>query len=362
VKDRSIYQCSDFAIRFSSSTTKNLGNTIASLSKLEKYDDRPFLVCIVTPNKNYLILANTSFLKKISHSSQNLRLDNIRGSFNGSDIARKFQQLENIPTNFDQLFAIHDSLGFEGNLSRLVDATNNINPTGVSFSPTADELVNIMKAEERALNFVSSSDYLCLKKELDLKVDKYKSEILIASLIDNVNVRGRVIEYLIAGEDEKLRLSLVDALVNKTKSIPPFQTANNLGDYIKDFPNFMTATDIKTKVMVLNSNPKAYNVDKMLQFLATERSVFMFYFVGIDLTKLMGTVLISIFENRLLDSTILLRHWAGRNSRGVTQFDGKIIQDLLSTPGNYINSNRVKDFLQLLIDLPTTASLQNDLE
>ena len=63
-----------------------MSNTVLSLSALQKYDDKPFIVCIVTPDTNYMMLANSTFLKKISHSSQELRVDNIRGSFNGSDI------------------------------------------------------------------------------------------------------------------------------------------------------------------------------------------------------------------------------------------------------------------------------------
>jgi hypothetical protein len=38
---------------------------------------------------------------------------------------------------------------------------------------------------------------------LDERVKKYHDVILIASLIENVNIRGRAIEYIIAGEYEK---------------------------------------------------------------------------------------------------------------------------------------------------------------
>jgi len=38
-KDRSVYYCNSFAIRFSSSATQNFGNTILSLSNLQKFDD-----------------------------------------------------------------------------------------------------------------------------------------------------------------------------------------------------------------------------------------------------------------------------------------------------------------------------------
>jgi hypothetical protein len=56
-----------------------------------------------------------------------------------------------------------------------------------------------------------------------------------------------------------------------------------LGDYTREFKKYMTETDVKTKIMILNSNPKAYNIDKMLEFLSTDKSIFMFYFVGLDL-------------------------------------------------------------------------------
>jgi hypothetical protein len=77
IKDRSVYYCQDFAIRFSSSSRPAFSNTVLSLSMLQKYDDRPFIVCLVTPLKNYTYLANTTFLSRISHSSQNLRKMNV---------------------------------------------------------------------------------------------------------------------------------------------------------------------------------------------------------------------------------------------------------------------------------------------
>ena len=87
-RDRSVFYCKDFAIRFSSAASANFSNTVLSLSNLRKVDDRPFVVCVTTPAENYLFLANSTLLRKISHSSQELRENNIRGSFNGSDIER----------------------------------------------------------------------------------------------------------------------------------------------------------------------------------------------------------------------------------------------------------------------------------
>ena len=351
VKDRSVYYCADYALRFSSSATRNFGNTVLSLSNLRKYDNRPFIVCLVTPSENYCLIANTTFLKKISHSSQELRENNIRGSFNGSDIVREFEGICNCAENIGRLYAIHAEIGFEGNLVRLVEATNNISPSGTKYHVSDTASAIILEAPKRAMCFVADTDCADLKAELDAQVDRFKNEILLAALIENVNVRGRIIEYLIAGEDESLRLQLISALKAGDRGIPQFKTDNTLGDYHRHFDAFDTETDVKTKIMILNSNPKAYNIDKMLEFLAEDRSVFMFYFVGIDPGKIVNTVLVSMFQRALLRSTILLRHWSGRNSRGVTQFEGKIINDLIVTPDSAIDESESIDFLKRVIML-----------
>jgi len=324
-----------------------------SLSNLRKVDDRPFLVCLVTPTKNHLFIANSTFLRKISHSSQALRVDNIRGSFNGSDIIRKIENIAgditNVPDNFEQLFDIHTAIGFDENLPRLVEATNNISPIGQKFLVTDANRNQIMLAPARAVEFVKSEDFDNLKSDLDGKVSKFKNEILIASLIENVNIRGRIIEYLIAGDDETLRNELITALKNKTY-LPEFKTENSLGDYEKIFDKFQTQTDIKTKIMFLSSNPKAYNIDKMLEFLSLKQSVFMFYFIGLDLNNVVGTSLVSMFQNDLLIGTVMLRHWAGRNSRGVTQFDGRAIHKVVLNQENVIDLHAACKHLGTMIE------------
>lgn len=351
INDRSVFYCKEFSIRFSSSRNRSFSNTVLSLSNLQKIDNKPFLACLVTPTINYLFLANSSFLKKISHSSQKLRENNIRGSFNGSDIMQNFEGIKIIPDNFEQLYNIHYGIGFEENLPRLIEATNNITPTGKKFDVTPSARKIILEAPQRAEQFISSPDFVTLKKEIDDKVARFQNEILLASLIENVNVRGRIIEYIIAGEDEKLKQDLIFALNGNGKGLPQFRTDNALGDYTKNFSEFFTQTDVKTKIMILDSNPKAYNLDKMLDFLSSERSVFMFYFVGLNPTKIINTVLVSMFQTNLLKSTILLKHWAGRNSRGVSQFEGKAIGNLILNPETTIDLNESLLFLEEIIHL-----------
>jgi hypothetical protein len=77
----------------------------------------------------------------------------------------------------------------------------------------------------------------------------------------------------------------------------------------------------------------------------------MFYFVGVDPGRIVNTVLVSMFQERLLRATIVLKHWAGRNSRGVTQFEGTTINDLVMNPESGINGDEARQFLRRVMTL-----------
>lgn len=159
-----------------------------------------------------------------------------------------------------------------------------------------------------------------------------------------------MIEYLVTEEDDETKASIVSEIHEEYDRLPKFKTANELGDYQRRFNTVITETDIKTKIVILNSNPKAYNVDKMLQFLSKEGTVLLFYFIGIDAEKIVNTLLISVFQKDLLNDTTQLMHWSGRNSRGATQFIGKTIDGLLKEPNHEIDEESSRVFLQGLID------------
>ena len=166
-----------------------------------------------------------------------------------------------------------------------------------------------------------------MNDDLSNRVRLVESEIAIAAFIDNVNLRGRIIEYLITAEDD-LKATLMRCLRSK-QPLPEIFTADELGDYEREFEHYLTETDIKTKVLFLSSNPKGYNIDKLLSFLAEERSVYLVYIVAIDKDKHIQTQLCSMFNRQLLSGTRIIKHWAGRNSRGVTQYDGKTLEAII---------------------------------
>ncbi len=355
VKDgRALYHTDFFAVVFCYSKNQSFSNVVLSLSKLEKYDHIPCFVALVRKDfDNILYLINTSFLDKISHSSKDLTTTNIRGSFLGSNV-RKFIteiQKENISTNFDELFSYHQGFTWKENLERLVESTNNIKPYLEKAVLNETELKNLFTAPQRAANFVNSQDYNTLLNELRNKCEEVKEAILVASHIENVNIRGRLIEALITSNSEE-RSKLLNNLQDIEHLLPTYDTKNDLGDYIKSFKKSDTYTDIKTKIMYLNSNPKAYNIDKFLKCMGEEKSVFMFFFIGVDKEGITNTLLCSVFHKELLNKTLLQHHWAGRATRGVAQFNGEGINTLLKSTdfNHHIDLSECSIFLNRLLE------------
>src|SRR5438874_1894274 len=66
-KLRSVYIGDGYAIRFSEARTGAFSNTVLSLSALQLHDARPFVIAVVRPGYVEFLLANSTFLKKISH-------------------------------------------------------------------------------------------------------------------------------------------------------------------------------------------------------------------------------------------------------------------------------------------------------
>lgn len=348
--DRRVYYCNYFAVRFSYSASGAFSNTVLSLSALQKYDKIPFFVVLVRNGKsNQIFLSNSTFLSKISHSSKELSMCNIKGSFNGSDIMKEYNKMANAPKNFDDLFALHEGLDWEDNLSRLVDASSAIRPNHKKFEPNAHEKHNIQGSVQRAIDFVRSHNFGVLTDDLNDRCNKCKDAILVASHIENVNLRGRIIEFMITADDEA-RNNISRDLKCEELLLPEFETRDDLGDYTRKFENGQTYTDIKTKVVYLDSAPKAYNIDKFLARMSESDSVFLFFLIGIDEIGVCNTALCSVYHNELIDASVVQHHWAGRATRGVVQFAGKALNNILNNK-NFVNNIDEKKAISYLDSL-----------
>ena len=84
----------------------------------------------------------------------------------------------------------------------------------------------------------------------------------------------------------------------------------------------------------------------MLKFLATEKSVYLIFIIAIDKNGSINTRLCSMFNQQLLTGTSIIKHWAERNSRGSTQYNGKAMEDII----NLFNSNIDEQAAKLFLD------------
>ncbi|HXC44635.1 MAG TPA: hypothetical protein VNY51_14080 [Candidatus Dormibacteraeota bacterium] len=327
---RKVYHCSDFAIRFSTAKGPSFSNTVLSLSALATYDKMPLIICIVRPKDVEFLLANATFLKKVSHSSHQLRIDNVKGSFLGHDIIRDFEGIRNCPSNFEKLFSIHGEFTWDENLIRLVEATTAIAPTGVRFDPSAAQISNIEAAPALASRISGCPEYLNIQKALSQIVELERDAILLAGETDNVNERGNSIEQII------------------TRS----GNVHGVQDLEFELPDAHLLVDVKTKLLNLASSPKGYNVDKFLTLLSTGTAALSFFFVGIDLAKhSISTRLVSVLDSAILKATRVQFHWAGRNSRGVTQLTGDLGGIFAPTFRETVSLAEAETFLRMLVNI-----------
>ncbi len=302
-----------------------------SLSTLAKIDAVPVLVVVVRPTRTEFVLANSTFLKKISHSSQALSTSRIRGSFNGSDIVREYAGIKNQPENFETLFAIHQEFTWEENVERLVQATDSIVATGRPFSPTVGQREAILRAPALAALLIGNPDYARLKQELVDIVAERSRQILEYARVENVKRRGDLIEQAMTG-----RSSLHD-----------------LGDIVRNLAGEVELQlEIKTKLMDRASNPKAYNVDKALEALSQGNAVIAFCLVGIHIERKTVTCsTVSVFDRTVMAATRIQPHWAGRNSRGVTQLTGDFSRVFAPDYREEIDVAEGVQFLEKLLNL-----------
>lgn len=329
--DRKVYVGAEFVVRFCWSSKESFPGTVLGLSILRKYDHVPAIVCVVRPTRIELLLANSTLIDKISHSSHRLASDRVRGSFNGSNIIRNFDNLDNTPENFHALFDRHLQIGFEENYARIVENTLAIRARLAQFTPSTSEQTAILAAAGFAEALCRDSEYLALATRLAQTVDQNRDAILAVATSDNVNLRGNAIEQIVT-------------------------RAGNLhttGDVAEKLMSGVTVhVDIKTKLIEHFSSPAAYNIDKLLRLLARGKAAFSFLLIGIDLSdQTVSTRMVSFLDTTILDATRIQPHWAGRNSRGGTQLTGALSAVLAQGFQETIDVSKAGKFLQRLIDI-----------
>lgn len=319
----------DFAMRFCHAGGESFSNTVLALSQLMKVDDLRVVVCVVRPTRLDFMLANTTLLSKISHSSSKLRTDNVKGSFNGTDILKFYDDVPNRPDRFDELFAMHSAFTWDENLERLVAATNAIEGAGHRFEPTDAQRSLILDAPARVASALRSAAFAGVARELEELVLDRSAEIIEFARVENVNLRGNTIERIF------MDASASHDLCDITRELDAGQ---------------LVGVDVKTKLVGRASAPKAYNIDKMLAFHAEPGSVLVFLFICIDVaTETVHTKLVPVLDESLIGATRIQHHWAGRNSRGVTQLSGQFDQVVDAQYEPRVSKEQAQAFLLALL-------------
>jgi len=303
-KARSVFYADDFAVRFCYSADAGFSNCVISLSTLKNFDDRPFLVSLLKPSGVQTFLANSTMINKASHSSQKLTVYCVRGTILGNDILRTVDNMANEPRHFEALYEVHMAFGWQENLERIVAATSVIAPTGKRFEPTPTQRAALLNAPKISQEAERGGRMSRIQKYLQVRLAEREKEILGAAETGNVKLRGDAIEYLLTGE----------------------KTVHGLEDSVfEEKGEIRVLVDLKTKLLDLSSSPKLYNIDKTLRELSDGATVFCVFLIGIDRKgKQVAGRLVDILDSQLIPMTRTQFHWAGRNSRGVTQLAGDV--------------------------------------
>lgn len=329
-KDRKLYLSRNLSLRFSSAAS-GYSNTFLGLQKILDNDSQPLIACIVRDNELEFLMANSTFINCISHSSKLLTLLKIRGSANLSNIIREFSSLKNEPSNFNELFKMHSDVPQTDNIDRIVENTQLIKAKGEKYKPSAIQIKAIYNSVQFISEIETTEEFQKLKNNLFEKVRDLKDEILETSKIDNVNLRGNEIEQLI------------------TKGT----NSHDLGDIlevIKD--DIKIIIDVKSKLLNSSSAPKAYNVDKLFEAISIEKTYFGYLFIGVDdIKKEVKVNLVSFIDKLLIDNTKIQHHWSGKNSRGTAQLNDNIKTVFFDSFQNEINLTEAEDFIKNLIGL-----------
>jgi len=338
VKKGKLYIAMDeqYAVRFSYSTKDSFANTVLALKNVLKYDHIPVILCLLKPLSYEFMLVNTTFLKKISHSSKALTETNIRGSFLGHDIMREVELspdrlLLNAPEHFSELFAFHQGMDTDDNIARLVEETSQISSQKSAFM--IDDKMKERIYQSLLYSFTMNNELQRVKAELDLLVFRNSDRIfeIAAEEASNVNLRGNRIEQLLTSEG-----------LNQ----------HGLADDTRELADGgRLLIDIKTSTGSATANAKLYNIDKQLKALSDGRTVSAVYLIHINAGQQeLSTYMVNCFDEAILDHTLIQHHWSGRSSRGSSQLHAKVFQALdEDNRAPRLNKERALEFIDSLI-------------
>lgn len=307
---RSLYGCKDERDKLGAvfklvDSKKSNSNTVTSLKNILKHDDVPFIAVFLDRAAVRFMLANSSLVKKASHTSQGITHQRIKGSINGGDILNALGDTPNDRTHLDALFAQHVEEDHAEHRERIVEATLAIKGRAPSAAPDWEAVDRNLSAGSGLLDNATLQE---IRAKLFERVEQMKDAILACASHTTPKAFGDCVERMILGADP----------------------AHALGDIL--FAYGRIAVDIKARKAGVPSSPKAVNVQKLVDHLSTGPGAALYFMVTVDVAK--GTLscnLIQMLHPDLLPHYWHDVRWSGRGSLGTLSFKGDL-SSVLSEP------------------------------
>ena len=273
-------------------------NTVTALKNILKHEDVPFIAVFLDKANVRFRLMNSSLVRKVSHSSQQLTMKKIVGSINGSDILSEWAGIPNDERGLEELFALHQEALPKENLDRIVAATQGIQGRAPA-NPPDWELMERNLSEGQAL--LDETTLAAIEQRLFDVVKAKRDEILDCAGRTSPKAFGDCVERTILGAEPK----------------------HALGDI--DFANGRVAVDIKARQVGRGSSPKAFNVQKLVDHLSAGPGAAFYLMVSVDVAKgTVGVSLINMLHKDLLQLYWPDDRWSGRNSLGTIALKGDV--------------------------------------
>ncbi|MBL7983187.1 MAG: hypothetical protein JNL52_15405 [Flavobacteriales bacterium] len=300
---RSLYGCKDeqgklVAVFKLVDSKKSNSNTVTSLKNILKHDDVPFIAVFLDRAAVRFMLANSSLVKKASHSSQGITHQRIKGSINGGDILHALGDTPNDREHIEQLFAQHEMEDHSEHRERIVEATLAIKGRASSAAPDWELVERNLSAGSELLDNATLEE---IRAKLFTRVEQMKEAILACASHTTPKAFGDCVERMILGADP----------------------AHALGDI--HFADGRIAVDIKARKAGVPSSPKAVNVQKLVDHLSKGPGATLYFMVTVDVAS--GTLSCNLIQ---MLHTDLLPHywhdvrWSGRDSLGTLSFKGDL--------------------------------------
>lgn len=319
-----------FAMKISLCNKKNYSNSVTSLKNLIKFNDVPILNLVMKKNRIDVYLINLTLIKKVTHSSPNLEINNICGSIVGSDIIKNKFQFDNCLDNIDILFKEHLENDLNQNLKRIINNTKSAKSKKQKFIPSEHEKKLIFDSINSSYIFIKNY-YEIFTNYISELIKNNEKQIIELRKIENNKVRGTELENLFKNISDVKNLNKHD-----------------LGNFEIDYNGFTIKINVISKLIDKKGSPKDYNIDKILKFLSQGNTIYLNLIVGIG-DNFVKSRLISIFDEKLINNINITDKWSGFNRKGCTQYSNETMNMVLDNNENIIDFESSKEMLDKFI-------------